>query len=469
MRTERGRFERTGRVDLLGMNERLDQLRQQLREDPSSRLFFQLGELLRKEGELDEAEFVLRSGLEVHPRYVAAWVSLGRVEFATTRWAAAEKSYARALELDPENAVAARLIGETAEELRQYERALKAYQLAHMLSGRDPELDQKITLIERRIAGDRSYDAPTVPDLEASALFGAAHGWPEEGDSVEETEQIEEFGEINEDEDVFGEEPALPPRRRQRPSEVFSLSDDDPFAVRPTGDTGVWVAGDDVFSTPVAPEPEPVDDTDMVFPDVEGVEPVEPAAELEPEIWTGVDGGLEEVEEVEEVTLPGTPDTEAELEPETDFPQETDYDSGSELIAEDEFSEISQPSDLPDARIEDEVQAEAAFAAEESGAAAEEPQHEADDVPLPTLTLARLAVDQDDVELARRTLRSLLAQRPGDPEALQMLEELEEWPAASAPPAIREVLLPPEPALRKAAALRGWMDAIRMASERRSP
>ena len=97
------------------------QLRQLLREDPTSRLFFQLGELLRKEGELDEAESVLRSGLDFHPRYVAAWISLGRVEFASTRWAAAERSYAHALELDPENVVAARLIGETAEELRQWE------------------------------------------------------------------------------------------------------------------------------------------------------------------------------------------------------------------------------------------------------------------------------------------------------------------------------------------------------------
>ena len=58
------------------MDYRLEQLRFQLREDPSSRLFFQLGELLRKEGRLEEAVGVLEEGLEKHPRYVAAWVSL---------------------------------------------------------------------------------------------------------------------------------------------------------------------------------------------------------------------------------------------------------------------------------------------------------------------------------------------------------------------------------------------------------
>ena len=61
------------------MDYRIEQLRYLLREDPSSRIFFQLGELLRREGDAAEAVEVLESGLERHPRYVAAWVSLGRV------------------------------------------------------------------------------------------------------------------------------------------------------------------------------------------------------------------------------------------------------------------------------------------------------------------------------------------------------------------------------------------------------
>ena len=112
---------------------------------------------------------------------------------------------------------------------------------------------------------------------------------------------VEEFDEIEEEEEVFVEEPVLPPSRRQRPSEVFSFSDDEPFSVRTTGNTGVWVAGDDVFSTPITAEPEPVYDPDAVFPAVEAAVPEESAAELEPETWAEVDGGLEEVEEIEDI------------------------------------------------------------------------------------------------------------------------------------------------------------------------
>ena len=45
------------------MDPRIDELRSLLREDPGSRRFFQLGEILRKENDLTGAEEVLRLGL----------------------------------------------------------------------------------------------------------------------------------------------------------------------------------------------------------------------------------------------------------------------------------------------------------------------------------------------------------------------------------------------------------------------
>ena len=89
------------------MDERIAELRAELREDPTSRLFYQLGELLRREEAHEEAVRVLRAGLEHNPRYVAAWVALGRSLAALERHEEAEGACARALELDPENAVAA--------------------------------------------------------------------------------------------------------------------------------------------------------------------------------------------------------------------------------------------------------------------------------------------------------------------------------------------------------------------------
>ncbi len=465
------------------MDPRIDDLRALLRDDPGSRRFFQLGELLRKEGELVEAESVLTSGLEIHPRYVAAWISLGRIQFAITRWAEAEKSYAHALELDPENAVAARLIGETAEEQRQWERAHKAYQLAHMLSGRDPELAAKISEMERRIAGDESYDAPTEPDVMLPPAYQVPQAMQPELDLLEETEEVfEEFLDESESESESESEPepefSPAPLQPRRSREVVTFSDDDPFAVRAAGDTGVFLLGDDVFATP-QPEPEPAEAPDAIFYSEDlPVAQEDVALEVEPETRAAADEVFEEVFDVEEIeeTALAVKDSEplaaaADIEPETWAGGEDAVEEAEEIEqampAVEGFEPLAAATDIePDtwAGVEDVVEA-----AETYPAGAEDDQGGLADVPLPTLTLARLAVDQDDVDLARRTLRSLLARNPGDDEALMMLEELDGRPAVSPAQGADQLVMAQSLPVAKATALRGWLDAIRLAAERRSP
>ena len=60
-------------------NPKIEELRFRIKTDPKSRLFFPLAEELRKVSAHSEAESVLRTGLEHHPTYLSAWVSLGRV------------------------------------------------------------------------------------------------------------------------------------------------------------------------------------------------------------------------------------------------------------------------------------------------------------------------------------------------------------------------------------------------------
>src|SRR4029453_13875041 len=59
-------------------NPRIDDLRKRLEKDPQSRLFAQLAEELRKAGELSEAIGVSRGGLQKHPTYPSARMTLGR-------------------------------------------------------------------------------------------------------------------------------------------------------------------------------------------------------------------------------------------------------------------------------------------------------------------------------------------------------------------------------------------------------
>ena len=88
----------------------------------------------------------------------------------------------------------------------------------------------------------------------------------------------------------------------------------------------------------------------------------------------------------------------------------------------------------------------------------------AEEVPLPTLTLARLALSQGDYDLAQRTLFGLLDRVPDSTEARRLLEEIElRRHAEGMPPAIVPT------AVRKVTALRQWLDAIKLAAERRAP
>ncbi len=182
------------------MQNRIEELRSLLRAEPESRRFFQLGDLLRKIGDSAEAERVLRAGLEHHPRYTAAWISLGRVLLEQKDFQGAERAFARSLELDPENSVAARLLGDTSLAAGENIRAIKAYKLARALG--DPELDGKIDEVQALINAE-----VTLPGVSPETLG------VETGDSP-----VEE---------ALTSSPA--PMRSSR--EVVFVADEDPFGI----------------------------------------------------------------------------------------------------------------------------------------------------------------------------------------------------------------------------------------------
>ncbi len=360
------------------MNQRIDELRTLLRDDPASRRFFLLGDLLRKAGEPDEAARILTDGLEHHPRYVAAWVSLGRIQLDKAQFSEAERCFARALELDPENAVAARLIGETAERIGEWVRAVKAYKLARALNPGDADLEVRIEMIERRLVGGPvdSLEEPieAVPPTFPKSPTPVQPLTPPEPLPVDEP-------------DPEAPEPFPQPVSVSRPRQVISIYEDDPFAMTSTGDTGVWMVSDDVFAPPET-------SFDSAADDVFGAEPIPlppPVTEPEPE-----------------------PEPEPEFVPEPDFSHE---------------------------------------------------------LPLPTVTLARLALDQNDRPLAEETLQAVLERDPLNQEAAELLEYLNEdiAPEAAEAPPLQPLVSPADLLAAKAQRLKGWMEDIRIAAERRAP
>jgi tetratricopeptide (TPR) repeat protein len=567
------------------MDYRIEQLRYLLREDPSSRIFYQLGELLRREGEAEEAVEILRTGLDRHPRYVSAWVCLGRSQRDLRALEEARQSFQIALDLDRENPVAARLLGETAVELEDWLGAVKALKLTRALAGADDELDIQIAMVEGRLDEDGRLDRPLgrprpvtppvrcldVVNLSTDDPFSAASEDAEvrlEIDDVFATAEVsvdavadaeaavEDTAEavaaaieveaaageisVSEPDEVEEEErepvaAAVEPETVEAPGEVAvdlaPIVDESSVgawsttmraagvsgAVAWTEPSGEIVADDAVFPDDswtepgaaseaveaVAEEPPDAADVDDV---AETVTDEEPRLEAEP---TELEAGLD----VQPEDLAPEPVAAVEVAATTDIlapPVEThEFDSievthpiviekrvadaedqalveAAEEATDDEILpgedrdadgvELTRPIPVPDLLVKDGMPPQPTdleTPPPSAGAIADDPsaddieitdkRHELEHgVPLPTMTLAKLALEQDDRPLAMATLESLIERDPANAKARLMLDELRAQEAGFADERLRAVR-----ATTKIAALQGWLDAVRLAAERR--
>lgn len=145
-------------------NPKIEELRFKLKTDPKSRLFYQLAEELRRAGQFSESEKVLRTGLSSYPAYLAAWVSLGRVLRELKDDAGAIDPLSKALQLDPGNVVAARLLADAYLATGDKVEAIKKYKLVHALLPSDETLETQIAALER----DLGSGTEPAPELHAA-------------------------------------------------------------------------------------------------------------------------------------------------------------------------------------------------------------------------------------------------------------------------------------------------------------
>jgi tetratricopeptide (TPR) repeat protein len=138
---------------------RIEELKARLAADPEFRVFYQLGEELRKHGHTEEAEEVLRKGLETHPAYLSAWISLGRVLQDSGRPAEAVDVLNRAFEIDRQNVVVARLLGDSYRAMGEDIEAIKKYKLVAALHPADEEVHEVIKEIATRLASAEELEA----------------------------------------------------------------------------------------------------------------------------------------------------------------------------------------------------------------------------------------------------------------------------------------------------------------------
>ena len=91
---------------------RIEELRRRVERDPASIVFAQLAEEHRRAGEYEDAIRVSRRGLEYHPDYLSARVTLGRALLETGQIEDARRELEQVVQAAPDNLAARRALAD---------------------------------------------------------------------------------------------------------------------------------------------------------------------------------------------------------------------------------------------------------------------------------------------------------------------------------------------------------------------
>jgi tetratricopeptide (TPR) repeat protein len=137
------------------MSDRLEDLRRRVEKDPASIAFAQLAEECRRLGRHQESIDICRDGLNRHPGYLSARVTLGRSLLHLGQLDEAEQELETVLQGAPENLAALRAMGDIYRRRDDIPRALAQYQAALRLAPGDPELERGIEELSEALTRSR--------------------------------------------------------------------------------------------------------------------------------------------------------------------------------------------------------------------------------------------------------------------------------------------------------------------------
>jgi len=109
-------------------NPRIEELRRRVQKDPASIAFAQLAEEHRRAGDCDEAVEVARAGLQQHPAYLSARVTLGRALLELGRLDEAAEEFEYVVRAAPDNLTAVRQLADIHQRRRQTSNETKSKQ-----------------------------------------------------------------------------------------------------------------------------------------------------------------------------------------------------------------------------------------------------------------------------------------------------------------------------------------------------
>src|SRR4051812_6418199 len=111
-------------------NPRIEELRRRVQADPASIAFAALAEEYRRAGRFEDAIEACRTGLQRHPSYLSARVTLGRSLVELQRYDDARQELELVLRAAPENLAAIRALAEIHERRGESPEALEQYRVA---------------------------------------------------------------------------------------------------------------------------------------------------------------------------------------------------------------------------------------------------------------------------------------------------------------------------------------------------
>jgi tetratricopeptide (TPR) repeat protein len=132
-------------------SQRIDDLRRRVQKDPASIAFAQLAEECRRAGRFEESVDVCRAGLNIHPGYLSARVTLGRALIELNSLDEAQTELEFVLKAAAENLAAIRGLAEIHHRRGSLVEALAQYRAALALARNDPDLQRTVADLERAV------------------------------------------------------------------------------------------------------------------------------------------------------------------------------------------------------------------------------------------------------------------------------------------------------------------------------
>lgn len=144
-------------------NPRIEELKRRVQVDPASIAFAALAEEYRRAGRFEEAIATCQAGLQRHPAYLSAHVTLGRALLELGRFDEARQELEHVLRAAPENLAAIRGLAEIHHRRGELPEALEQYRSALSVARHDAEIEEAVDQISRQVAPAAATPEPAGP------------------------------------------------------------------------------------------------------------------------------------------------------------------------------------------------------------------------------------------------------------------------------------------------------------------